>query len=219
MVFGDGERKDQGNNNVEDKKKNNDRKDEKSSRVKIVGEYVKERKDSHLVIAVLIATVTFTAGITMPGGYINEKGPDQGAAVLTRDKIFQAFVVFNSVAMLLSTGAVFLHLDLSRSADKSTEFLLWRRSLTLIRFALIAMMFAFSIGTYSVLRGTAVVPIALVIVDLIICTIIFSPPLLCTEEFSFLEFTDLFLGRALRTINRIEDIAYSALYGRNLDGF
>ncbi|KAK9182779.1 hypothetical protein WN944_025925 [Citrus x changshan-huyou] len=67
------------------------------------------------------------------------------------------------------------------------------------------------IGTYSVLRGTAVVPIALVIVDLIICTIIFSLPLLCTEEFSFLEFTDLFPGRALRTINRIEDIAYSAL--------
>lgn len=78
MVFEDEERKDQGDNNVEDKKKSNHRKDEISSRVKIIGEYVKERKDSHLVMAVLIATVTFTAGITMPRGYINEKGSDQG---------------------------------------------------------------------------------------------------------------------------------------------
>lgn len=174
MVIGDGERKDQGNNNVEDKKKSNDRKDEKSSRVKIIGEYVKERKDSHLVMAALVATVTFTAGITMPGGYINEKGPDQGAAVLSRNKAFQAFVVFNSVAMILSTCAVFIHLHLSRWANKSREFLLWRLSLDMILFALFAMVLAFLAGIYSVLSAKALVSIVFVIIGWLFSGTLFS---------------------------------------------
>lgn len=173
MVFEDEERKDQGNNNVEDKKKSNHRKDEISSRVKIIEEYVKERKDSHLVMAVLIATVAFTAGITMPGGYINEKGPDQGAAVLTRNKAFQAFVVFNSVAMILSTCAVFIHLHLSRWANKTREFLLWKVSVQMILFALFAMVLAFLAGTYSVLSAKALVSIAFVIFGLLFSITLF----------------------------------------------
>lgn len=37
--------------------------------------HVKKEKDSRLLMTALIATVTFTAGITMPARYINEKGP------------------------------------------------------------------------------------------------------------------------------------------------
>lgn len=36
--------------------------------------HVNEVKDSRIVVAALIATVTFPAGITVPACYINEKG-------------------------------------------------------------------------------------------------------------------------------------------------
>ncbi|TXG74291.1 hypothetical protein EZV62_002870 [Acer yangbiense] len=41
-----------------------------------------------LVVATLIATVTFTAGFTLSGGFMEEVGPDQGAALLTRNTFF-----------------------------------------------------------------------------------------------------------------------------------
>nr|XP_048322961.1 protein ACCELERATED CELL DEATH 6-like [Ziziphus jujuba var. spinosa] len=37
-----------------------------------------------LVAATLIATVTFAAGFTLPGGYVSDKGPQQGSAVLKK---------------------------------------------------------------------------------------------------------------------------------------
>ena len=36
---------------------------------------MKETSQYHLVVDTLIATVTFTAGITMPGGFIGHEGP------------------------------------------------------------------------------------------------------------------------------------------------
>ncbi|ESR33368.1 hypothetical protein CICLE_v10006866mg [Citrus x clementina] len=81
-------------------------------------QYVNKNKEAHLVVAALIATVTFTTGITVPGGYINEIGSDQGAAVLTKSSDFQAFVIFDSLAMILSTSAIFIHIYLSLIPDK-----------------------------------------------------------------------------------------------------
>lgn len=164
IVFGNGERKEQGcNTNIEDKK-SNDRKEKLSSRYEELEQYVNKTKESHLVVAALIATVTFTAGITMPGGYINEIGPDQGAAVLTKSSAFQAFVICNSVAMILSTSAVFIHLYLSSLLDKILEFTLWVVSRRMIQLALFAMVLAFLTGTYSVLHSAKVL---VVIVSLI----------------------------------------------------
>ncbi|KAL7163129.1 hypothetical protein ACSBR2_039263 [Camellia fascicularis] len=40
------------------------------------------RVQTHLIVATLIATVTFAAGFTMPGGYDGNQGPQQGMPVL-----------------------------------------------------------------------------------------------------------------------------------------
>ncbi|KAJ4717365.1 Ankyrin repeat-containing-like protein [Melia azedarach] len=117
-----------------------------------IEKYVKESQDSHLIVATLIATVTFTAGITLPGGYINDKGPDQGisALVLTKNKAFQGFVISNTIAMILSSCAVFISIFVSMmSRTVRSQFLVL--SFVLIYYAMIAMVCAFLTGMYAVL--------------------------------------------------------------------
>ncbi|KAL3742750.1 hypothetical protein ACJRO7_018119 [Eucalyptus globulus] len=64
--------------------------------------------DVQLLVAALIATVSFTAAVAMPGGYNND-GPNRGMAILAGRADFQAFVLCNSVAFLLSVLAIILH--------------------------------------------------------------------------------------------------------------
>ncbi|KAL1106659.1 hypothetical protein V6Z11_D04G220800 [Gossypium hirsutum] len=40
-------------------------------------ESLEKKREAHLVVAALIATVTFTAAITVPGGLRTEKGPER----------------------------------------------------------------------------------------------------------------------------------------------
>ena len=44
---------------------------------------MKKTLKSHMIVATLIATVTFAAGFTLPGGYIQDDSNDQGMAVLS----------------------------------------------------------------------------------------------------------------------------------------
>jgi len=51
------------------------------------------------IAAVLIATVTFAAAFTLPGGYEND-GPNRGMAILTKKVAFKAFLISDAVAMI-----------------------------------------------------------------------------------------------------------------------
>ena len=130
-------------------------------------------------MAGLIATVTFIAGITMPGGYIDEKGPDQGTAALTRSRAFQGFIISNSTAMVFSSCAVFAHLFVSLLPDKSFEFLIWNLGQVLIVAAMFAMVLAFLLGAYAVLYCSAKVlaVIACVIVGFFFSVYVYFLPL------------------------------------------
>ena len=44
---------------------------------------MKKTLKSHTIVATLIATVTFVAGFTLPGGYIQNESNDQGMTVLS----------------------------------------------------------------------------------------------------------------------------------------
>lgn len=70
----------------------------------------KNVREAHLVVAGLIATVTFAAGFTVPGGYQGEKGPEQGSAVLSKNAAFRAFVITNTLALCMSSSSVLMHL-------------------------------------------------------------------------------------------------------------
>lgn len=61
----------------------------------------KERVNTLLLVATLIATVTFAAGFTVPGGY-NSSDRDLGMATMLRDKGFHVFIFCDTIAMYSS---------------------------------------------------------------------------------------------------------------------
>ncbi|XP_021804535.1 alpha-latroinsectotoxin-Lt1a-like [Prunus avium] len=84
-------------------------------------ETYKNIRESHLIVATLVATVAFAAGVTMPGGYYQasdqgngtsnvsrqnvtapSNGPTPGYAVLSKTQAFKSFYIFNMIALCLS---------------------------------------------------------------------------------------------------------------------
>ncbi|KAL3565767.1 hypothetical protein D5086_033813 [Populus alba] len=108
--------------------------------------------DALIVVAALVATVTFAAAFTMPGGYKNE----QGTAVLLKNAAFVVFVISDAIAMVLSTSALFIHFywallgkrgqveeDIKETfSDLTSALTIW---------AIPAMLIAFIAGSYAVL--------------------------------------------------------------------
>ncbi|CAN6541411.1 unnamed protein product [Malus baccata var. baccata] len=116
-----------------------------TQRNKVMGESLQKAKETHLVVATLIATVTFAAGFTMPGGYQSEKGPDQNAA-------FKAFVLTDTLAMAMSSCSVLVLLYSSIHTKRNYKGT-FQLAVSLTIWALVAMVVAFITGTYAVLGG------------------------------------------------------------------
>ncbi|KAJ0042649.1 hypothetical protein Pint_18936 [Pistacia integerrima] len=135
----------------------------------------KETRASHLVVATLIATVTFAAAFTFPGGYNSEKGPNQGTAILGGNSAFQAFIITDTIAMTLSLSAVFIHLFLSfKGIHKEFMFnSLLVIALYLTMFAMGTMVIAFITGTYAVLAPSLGLAITTCFIGLIFFLLVF----------------------------------------------
>lgn len=109
----------------------------------------KEMAGTLIVMATLVATVTFTAAFTLPGG-IQSEGPHQGMAVLTRKATFKAFIVTDTVAMTTSmTAAVILFT--SSWNDEKNKWNLHFIALQLLWMSLASMGLAFLTGLFTVL--------------------------------------------------------------------
>ncbi|OEL23057.1 hypothetical protein BAE44_0015925 [Dichanthelium oligosanthes] len=101
------------------------------------------------LVAILIATITFAAAFTLPGGYSSDAG-SQGLPIMSRKLAFQAFLVSDTLAMCSSLAVAFVCV-IARWED--LEFLLYYRSFTkkLMWFAYAATTTAFATGLYTVL--------------------------------------------------------------------
>ena len=53
---------------------------------------VKDLKPQQIVASTLIATVTFAAGFTLPGGYWGKEGPIPSTPILRKNAAFQALL-------------------------------------------------------------------------------------------------------------------------------
>ncbi|XP_031110849.1 protein ACCELERATED CELL DEATH 6-like [Ipomoea triloba] len=117
---------------------------------------IKEQKqlaETHLIVATLVATVTFAAGFTLPGGY-NSSSPNAGMAILSRERAFQAFVVTNTIALMCSTSAVFLYFSAFYLDTYREIFDQYDLASGLVFVALGSMILAFVTGAYAVLSNT-----------------------------------------------------------------
>lgn len=101
-----------------------------------------------LLVATLVATVTFQAGITIPGGF-NNTNPDQGTATMLKKVKFQEFVICNTIAMHTSV-IVAVTLIWAQLGDPSSMRLALKLALLLLGIALAMMSIAFFAGVYLV---------------------------------------------------------------------
>ncbi|GAY63531.1 hypothetical protein CUMW_226350 [Citrus unshiu] len=104
-------------------------------------------RESHLVVAALIATVAFAAAFTIPGGYKS----DNGTAILRGNTAFQAFIISDTIAMVLSLSAVFIHFVLSFEVGGKAEIDLLVTAFISTMTSMGAMVIAFVTGTYAML--------------------------------------------------------------------
>ncbi|KAJ3674595.1 hypothetical protein LUZ60_005211 [Juncus effusus] len=104
------------------------------------------------LVATLIATVTFAAAFTLPGGYSSNSGLGEGLPVLARKAAFKIFLISDTLAMCSSFAVAFLCI-LARWED--LDFLLHYRKLTtkLMWFAYSATTITFATGLYTVLEA------------------------------------------------------------------
>ena len=101
------------------------------------------------LVAILIATITFAAAFTLPGGYSNDAG-SEGLPIMAKKAAFQAFLISDTIAMCSSLVVAFVCI-IARWED--LEFLLYYRSFTkkLMWLAYVATTTAFATGLYTVL--------------------------------------------------------------------
>ncbi|XP_039160966.1 protein ACCELERATED CELL DEATH 6 [Eucalyptus grandis] len=104
--------------------------------------------NSRMVVAMLVATVTFAAGFAVPGGFngsdMASKG-DQGMATMLDKRMFQAFVICNTIAMFCSMIVVVI-LYLVRLNDVGAVASAYANSTLPLIIALPAMSVAFLTG-------------------------------------------------------------------------
>ncbi|KAL5981394.1 hypothetical protein ACLOJK_015449 [Asimina triloba] len=70
----------------------------------------KNQHQVFVVVASLIATVTFAAAFTLPGGYRSSDEPNPGTAILASKQAFKAFVLLDTLAMSFSIFAIFCYM-------------------------------------------------------------------------------------------------------------
>ncbi|GAB4854134.1 hypothetical protein Ancab_022716 [Ancistrocladus abbreviatus] len=111
----------------------------------------KERVNTLLLVATLVATVTFAAGFTLPGGY-NQNDPNIGMATLVKKHAFQAFVISNTIAMY-SSILVAVTLIWAQLGDLKLILFCLKSALPMLGAALTTMSVAFMVGIYLVVSN------------------------------------------------------------------
>lgn len=105
-----------------------------------------EMRGALSVVAGLLATITFTAGFTLPGGFNN----DTGEALLAKDAAFLVFLLADTYAMCCSMLVLFcLIWSMLSGGDKT--LLLIDRSVVILLQSLYATLVAFMTGVFTVI--------------------------------------------------------------------
>ena len=128
-------------------------------------EILRSAGETNLLLATIIASVTFTAAFTAPGGY-ESGGINPGLAVLCKQAAFKVFVIANALAFGFSTASILVYM-LSANirmvlsyADRRAKT---ERALELAGYSIAALMIAFISGTYAVVPHSLGIAEAIII--------------------------------------------------------
>ncbi|KAL8090965.1 hypothetical protein AgCh_040148 [Apium graveolens] len=138
--------------------------DAKHEQMKKDLERYKMRTNTQIIVTALITTVTFTVGFTMPGGLRQSGEVDEGQVVLTKKTVFNAFMVSDALALLLSTCSLFLYFLESMYEDPHQVSKLNAASVGLNIVSVVAMMLTFITGTYLVLSHSPALAITVCLI-------------------------------------------------------
>ncbi|KAF8112207.1 hypothetical protein N665_0066s0079 [Sinapis alba] len=114
------------------------------------GEKYKDRVNVLLLVAALVATITFAAGFTMPGGFNSS-----GMAVLIDDSTFSNFLVCDTLAMQCSVIAI-VTLILAQLGDQELAHRAFHLALPSLFFALFFTSSAFIYGVKAAIKENSV---------------------------------------------------------------
>ena len=135
----------------------------------------KDRVNTLLLVSILVATVTFAAGFTIPGGY-NSSDPGAGLAIFLMRNMFHMFVICNTIAMYTAILAAII-LIWAQLGDLNLMDTAFRWALPLLGLALYAMSLGFMAGVSLVVSNLHWLAIVVFIIG-IICLFSLSVPFL-----------------------------------------
>ncbi|RVW99574.1 hypothetical protein CK203_021365 [Vitis vinifera] len=107
-----------------------------------------------ILMATLIATVTFAAAFTIPGGFQAED-PHKGMVVLGRNMAFRTFIITDTIAMTSSMMAALILIIMPFQTDEEIIKSFLGYSLLLLWLALMAKGIAFVTGVCCFVRAVA----------------------------------------------------------------
>nr|XP_048328580.1 ankyrin-1-like [Ziziphus jujuba var. spinosa] len=125
-----------------------DDKDVKSNRLKNISTI-------HILVATLIATVTFTAGFIMPGGFEQNESSRKGLALLSDNTYFHLFVIADSLAFYCSSASVFLQFCSAWEHNYHLLLRFTKVSASLIYISSLGMAVAFTSSLHAVMPGSS----------------------------------------------------------------
>ncbi|KAF2300058.1 hypothetical protein GH714_007757 [Hevea brasiliensis] len=127
-------------------------------------EWFKERIGTFLLLQTLVATVTFAAALTVPGGYNSSEHQEKGMSTMLNKHMFRLFVICNTTAFYSSVIGIFSVLYMMIS-DMFLVAIVYFFSLFLFALALCMMSVAFMaaihlgvsqvswLGSYTLITG------------------------------------------------------------------
>ncbi|XP_059597286.1 protein ACCELERATED CELL DEATH 6 isoform X2 [Vitis vinifera] len=111
----------------------------------------KDRVNTLLLVSTLVATVTFAAGFTIPGGY-NSSDPGAGLAIFLMRNMFHMFVICNTIAMYTAILAAII-LIWAQLGDLNLMDTAFTWALPFLGLALYAMSLGFMAGVSLVISN------------------------------------------------------------------
>ncbi|PIN25096.1 hypothetical protein CDL12_02161 [Handroanthus impetiginosus] len=129
-----------------------------------MGKY-KERVNIFLLMSTLVATITFAAGFTLPGGYNSSSDTDLGIATMLREKGFDVFILCDAMAMH-SSIIVAVALIWAQLGDPSLVLNALTLTAPLLGVALGMMSMAFTAGVFRAVSKLGWLSIAVMVIGI-----------------------------------------------------